>query len=282
MPELNHAKHVGTAVTIDGADVVLTTTTASIGAATEAQGLLADTALQPGVDVATLGSGSATAGHVAQADGSGGISWAAPATPEGTYDVSLGTVAVGTCTIDLNNRRNVTAYGVFSDEVGLTTLAFSNAPSGTVIVTLVLRQAGTNSHTVSYPPNTSFLNGWDGAVDPRANQTSVITLVTTSGASAWLAAIADTRGAVFEPYVWNPDNNGSFYLPFAQTEILDLVNVVQTGTGTITWAKSDTLGGSFTNISSPTSSEVFYADNVLRATVTGFSGHLAFRVARVG
>lgn len=45
--------------------------------ATAAQGALADSAVQPGDNVTTLGSGAATDGYVATADGAGGIAWEA-------------------------------------------------------------------------------------------------------------------------------------------------------------------------------------------------------------
>lgn len=45
--------------------------------ATAAQGALADTAVQPGDDADTLGSGAATDGHVLTADGAGGAAWEA-------------------------------------------------------------------------------------------------------------------------------------------------------------------------------------------------------------
>lgn len=55
---------LGTAATTDAADY-----------ATAAQGSLADTAVQPGDDAGTLGSGAASAGQVLTADGSGAASW---------------------------------------------------------------------------------------------------------------------------------------------------------------------------------------------------------------
>jgi len=50
-------------------------TPAAIGAATAAQGALADSAVQPGDDVSTLGSGAAAAGDVPKADGAGNVAW---------------------------------------------------------------------------------------------------------------------------------------------------------------------------------------------------------------
>lgn len=53
MPELNNNKHVGVSLAVDGDDLVLSVTPASIDAATAEQGELADTAVQPG-DLATV------------------------------------------------------------------------------------------------------------------------------------------------------------------------------------------------------------------------------------
>jgi hypothetical protein len=54
-------------------------TTAASAYATAAQGTLADSAVQPGDDAATLGSGAATSGYVLTADGVGGSAYAAGA-----------------------------------------------------------------------------------------------------------------------------------------------------------------------------------------------------------
>lgn len=59
-------------------------------AATSTQGALADTAIQPGDDVATLGSGAATSGQILEADGSGNLSFVDPvAIPSGTDEQTL-------------------------------------------------------------------------------------------------------------------------------------------------------------------------------------------------
>jgi hypothetical protein len=58
----------------DGADPLVP---ADIGAATAAQGALADSAVQPGDDAGDLGSGAAADGYVLAADGAGGAAWEA-------------------------------------------------------------------------------------------------------------------------------------------------------------------------------------------------------------
>jgi hypothetical protein len=60
---------------------------ANVGAATTAQGALADAAVQPGDDADTLGSGTATDGQVLTATGAGGVAW--ETSPTGVTDHGL-------------------------------------------------------------------------------------------------------------------------------------------------------------------------------------------------
>jgi hypothetical protein len=62
--------------------------------ATAAQGGLADSAVQPADDAATLGSGSATTGHVLTADGGGGAAFAAIPSTGGGVALAEGIVVV--------------------------------------------------------------------------------------------------------------------------------------------------------------------------------------------
>lgn len=70
--------------TLDGID--------SVGFATAAQGTLADSAVQPNDDAATLGSGAATDGQVLTADGAGGVAWEAVAGGGGSSAGTAGAV----------------------------------------------------------------------------------------------------------------------------------------------------------------------------------------------
>jgi len=73
------------AIWADTAGTLLLNGPAPTDFATAAQGSLADTAVQPGDPLTVLSSGAAPVGQVPEADGAGGITWAAP--PSGGGDV---------------------------------------------------------------------------------------------------------------------------------------------------------------------------------------------------
>lgn len=317
MPELNHAKHVGVLVTQDGVDLVLTATAGSIGAATAAQGSLADTALQAGDGLINLSSTGVSAGHVPKADGTGGITWGAesggagadafteltdapnsfsgsggklvavnsgatalefvsPNVGDSIYGISLGTLS-GTETIDLDAHNNVNAYGVLA---GNTTLSVTNVPTDVVVLTLHAAQNGTGGYTVTYPANTTHLNGGNGSINPTANSVSIITLVTTNGGSSWVAAVADSRPTQYEAFYLNPTGNGSYYVVFPYAVTINLGGSywrTDSGSPTLAYARCNNGETTFTTVSG---SQVFSANDVLRITVSGFSSWLALTLPR--
>lgn len=83
--------------------------------ATAAQGLLADTAVQPGDDLTDLGSGAATAGQVPEADGAGGITWETPSGGSGitqlTGDITAGPGSGSQVATLATVNSNVGPYG---------------------------------------------------------------------------------------------------------------------------------------------------------------------------
>lgn len=117
--------------------------------ATAAQGVLADTAVQPDDDANTLGSGTATDGQVLTADGAGNAAW---------EDVPAGgAVAWGDLTGTLSDQTDL--QSALDDKADLAVTI--NAQTGTTY-TLVLADAGklitlTNASaiTLTVPPNSS-------------------------------------------------------------------------------------------------------------------------------
>jgi len=196
----------------------------------------------------------------------------------GVYEINLGNTS-GTKTVDLATNKSVNAYGTLT---GDTTLALSNVPStGFVIVTVSLVQDATGGRTVTYPAGTTQLNGGNGSVNTAANSTSIITLVTTNGGSAWVAAVADARPNQYEAFYLNPSGNGNYYIVFPYSVTLNLSSAwyrVASGTPTLTYARMNNLDGAFgANV---TGSQTFNANDVLRVTVAGFSEWLALTIPR--
>ncbi|MFA5626229.1 MAG: hypothetical protein WC965_01975 [Thiohalomonadaceae bacterium] len=101
----------------------------------------------------------------------------------------------------------------------------------------------------------------------RGNGTSAVTLSTPAEAKAAMG---------FDPFYVNPPGNGSYEIVFTESVTLNLGSVTQRGTGTLAYAKS-TDG---TNFSSATGSTSFAANDVLRLTVTAYSGYLTLAIPR--
>ncbi|MFA5626247.1 MAG: hypothetical protein WC965_02065 [Thiohalomonadaceae bacterium] len=194
------------------------------------------------------------------------------------YEINLGNTS-GTKVVDLTSNKSVNAYGTLT---GNTTLSMTNVPStGFVIVTMSLTQNSTGGYSLTYPGNTTHLNGGTGAVNTTANSTSIVTLVTTNGGSTWVAAVADARPNQYEAFYLNPSGNGNYYIVFPYSVTLDLSSAwyrVASGTPTLTYARMNNLDGAFgANV---TGSQTFNANDVLRVTVAGFSEWLALTIPR--
>jgi hypothetical protein len=419
MPELNNNKHVGTSVVLDGDDLVLTTTLGSLGAASSAQGSLADSAVQPsdlaavaisgeygdlanpptlgtaaaqnasafatsaqgakadsalqsGAELTSLASTGAASGYVPKANGSGGIAWGAEsgggggdgvwgsitgtlsdqtdlnsalgakvddisgagqravtftagvqdsggvtldaaatastiavrgtsgvlqvgtpststhATTKDYVDTALGTKAAATRQVTMGNVSGTATVNVSSAVnteatmtlTGATTLAFSNVPSGRSTQVLFVTQDGTGGRSLSYPANTTFLNGGNGSINHTAGTTSILVVTHLSGSGSRVIAISDTRALSYDSVDVNPQGDGDVYKTFAYPTTLNLSGggYTKAGTGTVAFAKS--TGGSFTSISSAASS--FAEGDVLRVTTSGFSGWLTLAIPRGG
>lgn len=191
-----------------------------------------------------------------------------PATP-------LGNVS-GTLTVNAQSARN----GVWTATLtGSATIALSNVPSGVLAVyTVQVRQDATGGRTLTMPPNTTMLNGV-AAIDPTPLAYSLVTLATSDGGSTLRASIADARPATLDPLMWNPPADGTYYWRSPPPGcVLDLASVGKQGTGTLAFAKS--LNATPTSFSTVTGATAFAAGDVLRVTVTGFSGWLAFDIPR--
>lgn len=102
--------------------------------ATAAQGALADSALQPGDDADTLGSGDATDGWVLTADGAGGAAWEAAS---GGGALTLATSSGASQSVDFSTSNKVHVATIDADA----TLTFAN-PASVARVDLILDVEG--------------------------------------------------------------------------------------------------------------------------------------------
>ncbi|MBP6735370.1 MAG: hypothetical protein KA142_11915 [Chromatiaceae bacterium] len=94
-PEVIPAVQEGANKSVTAAQIAGLVTLSSLGAATAAQGGLAETAIQPGADLADFTSGAATSGQVPTADGAGGVAWAAiPVTEPINYQEATANVTI--------------------------------------------------------------------------------------------------------------------------------------------------------------------------------------------
>lgn len=190
----------------------------------------------------------------------------------GAVYTDLGNVS-GSVTVDLdNNNETVVSLRL----TGNVTLTFSNVPSDYAVSTLLVAQDGTGSRTVSVSGSVTILNGGDGSINPAANSRSVMTFVTANGGSTFDLAVADSRPNQYEAFYMNPPANGEYYITFPYAVTLALGSVYQRGAGSLAYAKS-TNGTTFSAVSGSTS---FAANDVLRVTVSGFSGWLSLTIPR--
>lgn len=93
------------------------------------QGALADTAVQPGDDADTLGSGAATDGHVLTSDGAGGAAW--EAVPGASAPVQSFVIACSDEATDLTTgTAKVTFRMPFPFTVDAVRASVTTAPTG--------------------------------------------------------------------------------------------------------------------------------------------------------
>lgn len=121
MAELADILKAGTRTTVSDNGTNITIDVPSNAFATTAQGALADSAVQPGDDITDLGSGEATDGYVATADGSGGIAWEAPTGGGGGGGSGASThvaIAANTTLIDAHLGQTLVYAG--SDDITIT------------------------------------------------------------------------------------------------------------------------------------------------------------------
>lgn len=187
---------------------------------------------------------------------------------------NLGNVT-GTVTLDAGQAFDVAANARLTGDI---TLAVSNlAANGTTVVTVKLQQDATGGRSVTFPANSTFLNGSTPDIDPAPNSFTLLTLVYPGVNGGPLVAVSDTRATRFEPLIVNPPANGSYYVTFPFPVTLDLANTVTKGSGAVSFAVRPSAGGSFTSVSGVTS---LAAGDVLRATVSNFSSFFTFAVPR--
>ena len=179
----------------------------------------------------------------------------------------------GSVDVDLDDNSEVVQSLRLTGNV---TLALTNVPSDYAVVTLLVQQDEVGGHTLSFAGSTVNLNGGDGSIAPGANERSIVTLVTDNGGSSFSVAVADPRPNQYIGYYWNPQADGDYYITFDEPVTLNLGGVVKRGTGSLAYAKS-TNGTTFTSVSGSTG---FATNDVLRVTVTGFSGWLTFTIPR--
>jgi len=216
-------------------------------------------------------SGDAGAGEVVLGDDSR-LSGGGGGGGSGAVYTDLGDVS-GSVTVDLdNNNETVVSLRL----TGNVTLTFSSVPADYAVSTLLVEQDGVGSRMVSVSGSVTVLNGGDGSINPAANSRSVMTFVTANGGSTFDLAVADSRPDQYEAFYMNPPADGEYYITFPHAVTLGLGSVHKRGTGTLAYAKS-TDGATFSGASGSTP---FAANDVLRVTVSGFSGWLTFAIPR--
>lgn len=188
---------------------------------------------------------------------------------------ALGSVS-GPLAVDPAGAR---AASVTATLTGNVTIAPANVPGGVLaIYTVMVKQDATGSRTVTYPVGTTHLNGGDGSIDPTGNSVSIITLVTADGGTTWFASVADSRPTIADPLMFNPAANGTHHVVVDRACTLLLGAVTKRGTGTLAFAKA--LSATPTTFNTVTGSTAFAAGDVLRVTITAYSGYLAFNIPR--
>lgn len=190
----------------------------------------------------------------------------------GPLNISVG--GSGVVSIDCQNKPEVKARMTLAGNV---TLAPTNVPNDMqVTITLHVTQNSTGGFSLTYPANTTHLNGGDGSINPTASSRSMVTLITTNGGSSWLAATADTRANQYDSFYINPQEDGDYYITFSHPMTLALGNVSTDGTGYVSFQKKP-AGGIFANASGSTS---FVAGDTLKVTVSGFDTYFTISIPR--
>lgn len=115
-------------------------------------------------------------------------------------------------------------------------------------------------------------------MNPAAGAVSLITLFTDDSGAHWLIAVTDTRPLAHEPFYINPQGNGPVHFAAPEAMTLALGNVMKRGTGTLAYARAlSATPLSFSAVSGNTSLAV---GDVLRITVSGYSGYLTLTIPR--
>lgn len=204
---------------VNGQSGVVVLDAADVGAATAAQGALADSATQPGdlATVATTGNVDDLTGfpggttHFLRADGT----FAAP--PSGGSAVWGGITGTLSSQTDLQtaldakaaDRSAVTALSIASGVVNIdcalgdfftlsltsnvTSITFSNLPASGFGASLALRvrQDATGNRTLALPSSFKATGGSDTAVQSAANSETLITLLTFDQGTRWAYAMQE-------------------------------------------------------------------------------------------
>jgi hypothetical protein len=166
---------------------------ATIGATTAASG--AFTTLSSGGQATLSGldypTADGTSGQVLSTDGAGALSWTNNAGGLGAVVDDPSPELGGD--LDVNGHSIVSAANVF--DVTLTdncALSVTNPPatgkSGSV--TLILRQDGTGSRTVTWPAGSQWAGGTAPTLSTAASSVDVITMFTLDGGAVWFAFAA--------------------------------------------------------------------------------------------
>lgn len=100
--------------------------------------------------------------------------------------------------------------------------------------------------------------------------------VTDMGDYLTLAIPQIGGGYEYEPLMFNPSEDGQYYVTFDSTKTMNLPGTLSRGVGTVTFDRS-TDGVNFTVVSDAT---VFNANDVLRLTVSGIGDYYAFTIPR--
>ena len=192
-------------------------------------------------------------------------------------EVPLGSVS-GSLNADFDTKKDVMVTLTLT---GNCTVSFINVPSGVSRVTLLVTQDATGGRTLSFGIAPTWLRGSKSTIDPAANATSYVDMVTLNGGTTWVASVRDTRAQEFDSYFFNPPSNGDNYVIFKNPVKLDCqsASIKKAGTGSVVLARSTNGGSTFSTVTG--SAEQFDGGDILRATTSGFSGWFTFTVPRV-
>lgn len=225
---------------------------------------ITDLGTAAGLNVPASPGGVATASQVVRGDD--------PRLGAGVPYVNRGNVG-GSIVVDMNNFRDTAQRMVLTAN---TTVSITNVPANAfVMLTLWVVQDATGGRTLTLPGGTVFLYGESGVVNPTANSETLITLSTVNGGTSWLALMSDIRGPDFEPFYFYAPGNGDIEIIFTKPTTLDFAQTVKSG-ATLAYQKKPS-GGSYSAASGSTS---FVSGDMLKVTVSGASGPVAFSIVR--